>query len=91
MKTVCHCNVKENAQLIADILDMDVRGEVYETKAKAIWEEWKNYPVIYGRDNLYVCSICSAKFTETSRYCPCCGALMDEIKTVADYSNEGGV
>ena len=26
--TVCHCNVKENAETIAQILDYDIRGEV---------------------------------------------------------------
>lgn len=26
--TVCHCNVEENAELIAKILDYDVNGEV---------------------------------------------------------------
>ena len=28
--TVCHCEVKENAELIAQILDFDVNGEVYQ-------------------------------------------------------------
>lgn len=89
-ETVCHCNIEENAQLIADILDMDVRGEAYEIKAKAVWEEWKNYPVIYGRDTLYVCSLCSAKFTEISRYCPCCGAFMDEVRPNCGAKMKGG-
>ena len=31
METVCHCNLRENAQLIADILDADVEGKVYST------------------------------------------------------------
>lgn len=26
--TVCHCNVKENAELVAEILDYDANGEV---------------------------------------------------------------
>lgn len=26
--TVCHCNVKENAELVAEILDCDANGEV---------------------------------------------------------------
>ena len=26
--TVCHCDVKENAEIIAQILDYDLRGEV---------------------------------------------------------------
>lgn len=26
--TICHCNVKENAEIIAKILDYDIRGEV---------------------------------------------------------------
>jgi hypothetical protein len=28
--TVCHCEVKENAELIAQILDFDVNGEIYQ-------------------------------------------------------------
>jgi hypothetical protein len=89
-ETVCHCNVKENAQLIADILDVDVRGEVYDVKGKAFWEVWEKYPVIYGKDTLFVCSLCSAKFLEHSRYCPNCGAFMDEIvkKYKADVSED---
>lgn len=31
-KTVCHCNLKENAELIAKILDYDVNNEVYPKK-----------------------------------------------------------
>ena len=27
---VCHCEIKENAELIAQILDFDVNGEVYQ-------------------------------------------------------------
>lgn len=27
-QTVCHCNIKENAELIAKILDYDVNNEV---------------------------------------------------------------
>ena len=31
-KTVCHCNVKENAEIIAKILDADVDGEIADVK-----------------------------------------------------------
>ena len=31
-ETVCHCQVKENAELIAKILDDDVDGKAYEPK-----------------------------------------------------------
>ena len=27
---VCHCNLKENAELIADILDHDAENQIYE-------------------------------------------------------------
>lgn len=27
---VCHCEIKENAELIAQILDFDVNGEIYQ-------------------------------------------------------------
>ena len=30
--TVCHCNVKENAELIAEILDCDVDGKAYRLR-----------------------------------------------------------
>lgn len=30
--TVCHCEVKENAELIAKILDADVEGKIYEAE-----------------------------------------------------------
>lgn len=28
-ETVCHCNIKENAELIAAILDWDVKGAIF--------------------------------------------------------------
>lgn len=91
--TICTCKIKENAELVAEILDADIEERVYETKGKAKWEVWEKYPVIYGNDTLFVCSLCSAKFLWHSRYCPNCGAFMDEIvkKYKADESeNELG-
>lgn len=41
------------------------------------WQRWKNHPTIYGKDTLYVCSECTAKFLIESRYCAHCGAKMD--------------
>lgn len=76
-QTVCHCNLKENATLIAEILDVDAMNKVYDVKPKAVWKVWRNYPTIYGHDDLYVCSLCSAKFTNKTRYCACCGSYMD--------------
>ena len=29
-RCVCHCNLKENAELIADILDHDAENQIYE-------------------------------------------------------------
>ena len=87
METICHCNLKCNAELIAEILDSDAEGKEYEIKAKAVWEKWENYPTIYGKDTLYVCSLCSAKFVDTSRYCANCGAFMEDV--VKKYESEG--
>ena len=43
------------------------------------WEVWENHPTIYGKDTLYVCSECTAKYTDAYayNYCPHCGAKMD--------------
>lgn len=41
-ENVCHCNVKENAELIAKILDDDVDGKVFELPKRG---EWNNHEV----------------------------------------------
>lgn len=38
-ETVCHCNVKENAELIARILNDDVDGKVFELPKRGEDEE----------------------------------------------------
>ena len=59
------------------------------------WLVWENLPnTIYGRDTLFVCSECTAKFANTSKYCPYCGAKMDmehfieELKKKWEKHNE---
>ena len=48
----------------------------------AHWEEW--YPpkefILTGEERLYICSNCDAKYpnVENNRFCPWCGAQMDE-------------
>ena len=44
---VCHCEIKENAELIAKILDFDVNGEIYQPVCSnadtgGYYEEWNN-------------------------------------------------
>ena len=78
-ETVCHCNVKENAELIARILDDDVDGKAFEMPKRG---EWKcSYPEIepnpmfmYG-----ICSICGFEQSISNKlnYCPNCGAKME--------------
>lgn len=41
--TVCHCNVKENAELVAEILDCDANGEV----APRLAEKIRKHPLIW--------------------------------------------
>ena len=80
--TICHCNVKENAELIAKILDDDVCGKVYHAERKK--GEWKPFDLTYGR-SIYACSCCG-NGTEVPtdmgeplyNYCPNCGADMRE-------------
>ena len=48
----------------------------------AHWEEWwpPKHMILTGEEMLYVCSACTAKYSdiENKRYCPWCGAIMDE-------------
>ena len=47
------------------------------------WKEW--YPpmhtILTGEEMLYLCSACDAKYPDAEgyRYCPRCGAMMDEL------------
>ena len=49
----------------------------------AHWREW--WPpqefILTGEEKLYICSNCDAKYSdvENQRFCPWCGAQMDEI------------
>ena len=50
----------------------------------AHWKEWwpPKHMIMTGEEMLYVCSACTAKYSdiENKRYCPWCGAIMDEEK-----------
>lgn len=45
------------------------------------WIKQEDYLTIYGKDILYVCSECTAKYTDMSNYCPYCGAKMDRERS----------
>lgn len=52
-----------------------------ETKIQSKWEEW--WPgdcslIMTGEEMLWKCSNCTAKHTQKSKYCPTCGAKMNE-------------
>ncbi len=71
-ETVCHCNVRENAELIAKILDDDVDGKAFEFPKRGKWE------LIDGAEPMrWGCSRCKYLSWETSSYCPRCGAKME--------------
>lgn len=47
-ETACHCNVRENAELIAKILDDDVDGKVYQMpKREEVWKDVIGYEGLY--------------------------------------------
>lgn len=65
-----------------NLLDKLPRVEATEV-VHAKWEEW--WPgdcalIMTGEEMLYQCSACTAKYSdiEGKRYCPNCGAFMDE-------------
>lgn len=78
-ETVCHCNVKENAELIARILDDDVDGKVFELPKHGEWDELEDRN---ERKYSHCCSVCH-RFNiaegeiELYNYCPNCGAKME--------------
>ena len=71
METVCRCNRKENAHLIAVILDKDSEHEVYDTSIRRA--HWKGA----GMGDYY-CSWCCGQYSGGNRFhfCPNCGAAM---------------
>lgn len=80
-ETVCHCNVKENAELIAKILDDDVDGKVFELPKRGEWTEVEDF----DGDTHYQCSVCGEEWyfidgtpaDNNANYCPRCGAKME--------------
>lgn len=83
-ETIVTCRIKENADLIARILDADAAGESF--KRHGTWKEW--WPgdcalILTGEEVLYSCSVCNTKHIAKSTYCPSCGAEMldEEVKT----------
>lgn len=43
MKTVCHCEIKENAELIAKILDCDAEGAIFVYEAENPFKQLHSY------------------------------------------------
>lgn len=77
-ETACHCNMKENAELIAKILDDDVDRKVFELPKQGEWVR-KEDELTYW----YVCSECgyrphSENYPYLSDFCPNCGAKMND-------------
>ena len=69
---------------VLDVACMVNRAPAIEAKpvVHAYWKEY--YPpkefILTGEEKLYICSKCDAKYShiENQRFCPWCGALMDE-------------
>ena len=78
-ETACHCNVRENAELIAKILDDDVDGKVYQMPKRG---EWKRDEKRWGENSIR-CSLCGAVIEDEEwgwrnwNYCYHCGAKME--------------
>ena len=82
-ETVCHCNVKENAELIARILDDDVDGKVYEMPRRGEWIKHPEVKNIYG--GVYIeCPFCGEKYVVQNiadeKFCRNCGADMRKME-----------
>ena len=87
-ETVCHCNVKENAELIAKILDDDVDRKVFELPKQGEWVEDTTTYAGPGLSN-YKCSLCGKicgtwrrglKPSELPNWCGNCGADMRKME-----------
>ena len=59
----------------------DLRKETTRGRPEGTWKKWRppQNMVMIGVDTLYCCSECTAKFVQTFRYCPHCGALMNKV------------
>lgn len=78
-ETVCHCNVKENAELIAKIMDYDVDGKVCPEVVEVKCGEWivKNTE----RRKVFYCS-------KRIAHCPYCGHMED--RKIPKFCSECG-
>ena len=76
---VAHCDVKENAELIAKIMDCDVDGEIYQERKKGRWIDEGFYADGHGH-HAYRCSECGGHIIEyePDAFCRFCGADMTE-------------
>lgn len=56
--TVCHCNVKENTELVAEILDYDANGEEAPTVDAVPVSELLNLrDELYEKDQITMCGL----------------------------------
>ena len=72
--TVCHCNVKENAELIAKILDCDTDGKAYRLPS--------------AQPNIIRCKECKHWRGENSTYIYCQKLFNMGVLDVYDYMTE---
>ena len=80
---VAHCNVKENAELIARIMDCDVDGEIYQERKKGKWIRWyETKEDATGTEYIphCKCSECNTEYnpvrSKSVSFCCVCGADM---------------
>ena len=71
-----HCYEKA---VYADVIKTFPAADVAEV-VQGEWIEW--WPgdcsvIMTGEEMLFECSLCTAKYSERSNYCPNCGAKMD--------------
>ena len=75
-ETIIHCNVKENADLIARILDYDVEGKSFESELINRELAYDPAPLQddegYMADGVCVCK-CGALLEAENNFCADCG------------------
>ena len=75
---VCHCNMKENAELIAKIMDYDVESKVCTDVVEVKHGHWRGRKGSFN-DIYYLCSLCGGDSSFKANFCPNCGADMRGI------------